>query len=156
MLKLVNWRVLWPAWKVISWIAKEYVWVLKKVKYRDAVRELEGREKLFCIRGIWISQLAKSSTCLGNHTGREIQQSRLCFSWAWELNTSYQKYISWHWWDGWNKLENSIGFCCDKSGHPISQTELGICDNLTYSYCPMHFKALKNRWSKFVYCLFWG
>lgn len=40
--------------------------------------------------------------------------------------------------------KNSIGFCCDKSGHPISQTELGICDNLTYSYCPMHFKALKT------------
>ena len=51
-----------------------------KVKYRgNAMRELEGRVQLFCISGMWLSQLAKSSTCLGNHTGREIQQSRLCF-----------------------------------------------------------------------------
>jgi hypothetical protein len=57
---------------------KEYVWVLKKVKHRgNAVRELESREQLFCICGMWLCQLAKSSTCLGNHTGREIQQSRL-------------------------------------------------------------------------------
>lgn len=69
-------------------------------------------------------QLAKSSTCLGNHTGREINRVDFVNVFS-GLRTEHklpEMTAIWHTMGCRNKLENSIGFCCDKSGHPISQT----------------------------------
>lgn len=102
------------------------------------MRELEGREQLFCISGMWF-QLAKSSTCLGNHTGREIQQSRLCFFLGLRtehkppevlLDTDVMGEISW---------KIVLDFVVIKVAILFLKQELGICDNVTYSYCPMYF-----------------